>query len=575
MIKKKILVIDDEEPVRKWVVAILAAEGYDCRESGDGVLGYSVAESFMPDVILSDINMPQASGYDVFERLSQNPKTASIPFIFLTGSDMPEDVRKGMNFGADDYLTKPIAAADLLASVHARLNKKQQQEQQIQIKVQHVRDALVHENYYDAVTHLPNRQFLIKQFQGLNRADLQKVPLAIVSIGLDSLIHITEAFGARGAQIVLHVANDRIKQCLNPEDLLYRGEYDSFNVLIWNVSDQQKIEMQMQAIIQSFKDPVPIADHPCRIKVTIGWTIYDPNSDEPLETFLNHAATARQKAFNDSSQAFQKYYPEMQKFVVDRLMLENYLYKALENDEFRLVYQPQVNVATGQVKAVEALIRWHSSKLGVVNPLQFIPIAEKTGLILSIGKWVIDESCRQWRRWRDQGLDLKMAVNISGRQLRDGDLPRQVAEAMLASKIPQGALELEITESLLIKDVDNTIDQMKALKQQGVTIAIDDFGTGYSSLAILKKLPFDALKIDRSFITDIEVQASNIEIVETIIKMAQTLNLKTIAEGVETPEQLNCLKRLHCEEFQGFLFSRPKPESEMTLFLAENLMGKS
>lgn len=566
--KPKVLVIDDDAAIRKWLITVLSEEGYACQGAEDGQLGSAMAESLTPDVILCDIQMPKATGQDVFEQLSKNPKTALIPFIFLTGNTLPKDVRSGMNLGADDYLTKPIVAADLLNSVRARLNKKKSLDQQIQIKVQHVRDALAHENFYDALTHLPNRKFLLKQFQGISRGDLQMIPLAIVNIAVDSIVHITEAFGVSGANSVLKKARDRIKRCLNSEDLLYRGgEYDSFDVLIWNAKEPEEIEIQIQEILQSFSEPITVNSHVCRIKASIGWTVYDVNSGEPLETFLNHAATARHNAVKKSEKSHQRYFPEMQKLVIDRLMLETYLYSALKNKEFILLYQPQVDIKTGKIKAVEALIRWNSKELGMVSPLQFIPFAEESGLILQIGKWVLEESCRQLNQWQQDGWKLKMAVNISGRQLEAGDLTDNVKEALRSFEISPDSLEIEITESLLIKDFEKTTKQMEVLKKQGITIAIDDFGTGYSSLSNLKKLPFDTLKIDRAFIVDIDTYAENAEIVAAIIKIAKTLKLKTLAEGVETREQLECLRNLDCDEYQGFLFSRPVSDSEISRLL--------
>ena len=561
--QKKILVIDDDDAVRKWIALVLTKEGYDCHEAGDGNIGASIAEIFNPDVILCDIEMPGIDGYAVFKRLSENPKTALIPFIFVTGRNLREDIRKGMSLGADDYLIKPMAEAELVDSVRARLIKKQLQDRQGQKKIQRARDAVTREISYCRLTHLPNRQLLLKQFLEMNESSFLVDSFAVLSLGMDNLRDITEAFGSRCEEIVLRAVVRRLNRHLDSGAMLYRGKHDSFDVLIRNTKDKNKLEALMKEIIHALSASFSYKNQMFRIKVSIGCTFYEQQSGAQVETILNRAETARHYARKEAEKGYRFYIPEMQKSVVDRMTLENHLYKALKNNELSLCYQPQLDIQGRQIHAVEALLRWHNSKLGMIAPLQFIPLAEVNGLILPIGKWVLEESCRQLKEWQQAGLDLRMAVNISRRQLEEGDLAENVEEILGQSGVRPSCLELEITESLWMKNLSRIQEQIKVLKNTGVMIAIDDFGTGYSSLASLKKIPFDTLKIDRSFITDIETHASNTEIVGAIIKMSKTLKLKTVAEGVETQEQLDCLKTLNCDEFQGYLFSRPVPAPEI------------
>lgn len=567
--KKKILVIDDDSAIRQWVIAALTQAGYDCQEAEDGEIGVALAGIFMPDVILCDVEMPRVNGHEVFRRLSQNSRTSFIPFIFVTGRDLREDVRKGMALGADDYLTKPMTIAELLDSIRTRLNKKQLMDRQGQTKIQHAKDSVARQISYDTLTQLPNRYLLLKQFREMDQTNFIAGPLAILSIGIDNLRHITEAFGAPCEELVLRIVVRRLKRYLDSDAVVYRGKHDSFDVLVRNSKDKNKLESLMKEVVRGLSESISFKKQVFRIQVSIGCTSYDPQKKESVETILNRTETARHFVRKEAEKGYCFYLPEMQKSVVDRLTLENLLYKAVKNKDFALFYQPQLEIGTRHIKAVEALIRWNSSKFGMVAPLQFIPLAEENGLILPIGKWVLDESCRQLKKWQQKGLDLRMAVNISGRQLETGDLVFHVEEALKESGILPGSLELEITESLLIKDFNKTLEQIKSLREQGVMIAIDDFGTGYSALSSLKKFPFDTLKIDRSFITDIEAHVSNLEIVSAIIKMAQNLNLKTVAEGVETLGQLECLKKIHCDQFQGFLFSRAVPAQDI-LPLVEN-----
>ncbi len=565
--KKKILVIDDEPSVRDWMMAALAAEGYDCQAAENGDIGVSIAGIFLPDVILCDVEMPQVNGYEVFQRLSQNPRTALIPFIFVTGRDLQTDVRKGMALGADDYLTKPISLNDLLDSIKTRLDKKQFRDQQGQVKIQRAKDQLNRQISHDALTGLPSRVRLLKQFHGMEEGFFTSPFLAVLSVGIDNLNSITEAFGSACGEMSLCTAVQRLTTCLGGGMLIYQGKHDSFDILARDIKDKENLETLMRAVSQSLGRPVSFNEHVFRIRSSIGCAFYDPQKTERMETVLTRAETARYYARRESGKGWCFYLPEMQKTVADRLTLENDLYQALKNQEFSLLYQPQVDLAARRVKAVEALIRWKNDHFGTLSPLQFIPMAEENGLIQTIGKWVLKESCRQLKEWHKDGLDLRVAVNISGRQLESGNLPQEVSEVIAKSGIPPACLELELTESLLIKDTGKTLAQMKALKDQGVMLAIDDFGIGYSSLASLRKFPFDTLKIDRSFIQDIETRPENAEMVSAIIKMAKTLKLKVLAEGVETRLQLECLKDFQCDEFQGFLFSPPVPAAQIPSLL--------
>ena len=563
--KKKILVIDDDAALRNWMHETLTGSGYDCHEAGDGGSGVALANLFLPDVVLCDIEMEKISGYDVFGELARNPKTALIPFIFVTGHDLRDEVRKGMNLGADDYLTKPMTTGELLDSVRARLGKKQFQARQTQTKIQRARDAIVREHSHDRLTHLPNRQLLLKKFREINQNEASEDSLTVLSVGVDNLDRIAEGFGDRCEEAVLCGMARRLNRILSAGATLFQGKHDSFDILIREDQDKGHLESVMKEIVHGLSESFAWQKQVLRTKISVGCAFSKSQAldSEETETILNRAETARYVARKEAEKGYQFYVPKMQKSVVDLFTLENQLYKALKNDEFSLFYQPQVDIGTYQIKAVEALIRWKSRKLGMISPLQFLPLAEENGLIVSIGKWVLEESCRQLKKWHSESLRVRVAVNVSGRQLEAGDLVNHVEDALNQAEVPPDSLELEITESLLMKDLDGILEQMKAFKQRGVRMAIDDFGTGYSSLNCLKKLPFDTLKIDRSFINDIETHAANTEIVATIIKMAKTLKLKSVAEGVETREQLKCLKGLHCDEFQGFLYSRPVPASEI------------
>jgi len=573
IVKKKILIIDDDAALRYWFADVLSEAGYDCHQAESGDAGVALAGVFLPDVILCDIEMPDTNGYEVIQRLLLSPKTALIPFIFITGRDGRDEVRKGMTLGADDYLTKPMTAAELLDSVRVRLYKKKSLDIRVQTRVQRAKDLLTHEVSYDRLTRLPNRQLLLKQFRKTDQTHYSVDSLAILSVGVDNLSNIADAFGPRCEQIVLRASVRRLKRQLGSGALIYRGKHDSFDIVLRNVKDKP-LETLMKEITRALSESICFKKQVLRVKVSMGCSFYDPHENTQMEIIVTRAETARHYASKEAEDGYRLYLPEMQRSVFDRLTLENRLYKALKNNEFLLFYQPQVDIKTGRIKAVEALLRWKNSELGMISPLHFIPLAEENGLINPIGTWVLEESCRQIKKWKEAGLDLTVAVNVSGRQFESGELPDIVENTLKQSGVEPASLELEITESLLMKDSEKILAQMTVLKTKGILFAIDDFGTGYSSLSSLKKFPFDTLKIDRSFVTGIETHASNTEIAATIIKMAKTLKLKTLAEGVETREQLECLKGLHCGEYQGFLFSRPLPASEVRLLLEKTLTLK-
>lgn len=568
LIKKKVLVIEDTASVRDFMVESLRTAGFECREAHDGSAGVELAKVFLPDIILCDVEMPVMGGYEVFRRVSENPQNCKIPFIFVTGNDSRDDLRKGMASGADDYLTKPFTIKELLESVNARLGKMNLRDQEMKDHVKDIKKSLIERVFRDRVTGLPSRQMMLKRFREIAKSG--SVPsAAVLNIGINNLGYISEAFGPRCRDYVVKTTSQRLKRCFDLEAELFWGEHDSFDVLIPHLAEQEKLESLMKKIIKNLDDPFQFESHHFRKSVSIGCSFYTAKAGY-AETTMDHAETARRYALKEGGKGYGFYLSGMQKSVQDRLTMENCLFKALERKEFILNFQPQVDIRTNQIRGVEALIRWKSDELGMVSPLHFIPLAEKSGLIVPIGEWVLNESARQLRKWQDAGAKLSMAVNISGRQLEAGDLVEKVESTLEQSGIPPETLELEITESLLVKNTDSVIAQMKALKDRGVMIAIDDFGTGYSALGSLKKFPFDTLKIDRSFIRDLTTHSSDTEIVSAIVKIAQTLKLKTVAEGVETPDQLDCLKNIACDEYQGFLFSKPVPDVEIMPFMSKN-----
>jgi predicted signal transduction protein with EAL and GGDEF domain len=333
---------------------------------------------------------------------------------------------------------------------------------------------------------------------------------------------------------------------------------DEFTVLLTCFNHEEDAAKVAARIIEKTALPYQIEGQEVFVTLSIGIATY-PGDGTSQDILFRNADTAMYHAKFLGKNTFQFYRSAMNEAAMQRLTLENHLFKALERKEFHLHYQPQVNIQNGTIVGVEALLRWSHPELGMVSPLEFISIAEENGLIIPITEWVLAEACRQNKAWQDQGLlpHVRVAVNISTQVLKQRDLPSMIADVLEKSGLDPAYLDVEITESVMLHNVEGTIKLLKTIRDMGVSISIDDFGTGYSSFSYLKQLPVHAIKIDRSFVKDLPGNPEDIAIVKAIIATSHSLSLNVIAEGVETPEQLEFLGRHACDEFQGYLFSKP------------------
>lgn len=410
--------------------------------------------------------------------------------------------------------------------------------------------------YRDPLTGLPNRLLLNDRLaQALDQANNNKQTLGIMFIDLDRFKYINDTLGhAVGDELLIEVAK-RIETCVGKADTVSRQGGDEFIVLVPNTTSDE-VTKKAQKIIDSFSHSVMLNEQELFVTPSIGISLY-PGDGRDIEALIKNADTAMYRVKEQGKNNFQFYTPEMNEAVTKKMQLEVGLRKALERNEFHIVYQPQIDVKTGQVIGAEALLRWEHPELGSISPAEFIPIAEETGLILQIGEWVLRGACLQNKQWQKDGFrELRVAVNISSRQFQQSDLVERVSEILKETGLAPEYLELELTESI-IQDSKYAVAKMQQLKEMGIHLSIDDFGTGYSSLSYLKTFPIHTLKIDRSFTSNIYTDTKDASLVETIIAMAHNLDLKVIAEGVETEEQLQFLQQKQCNEAQGYFFSRP------------------
>jgi diguanylate cyclase (GGDEF)-like protein/PAS domain S-box-containing protein len=444
--------------------------------------------------------------------------------------------------------------------------------------------------YYDSLTHLPNRQLYNEQQSfALSSARRHSSKVATVLFDLDHFKRINETLGHSVGDRLLVAVAERLRQCVRDYDAICRADAsssgsgttlarlggDEFILAMADIDRVEDAAKAAQRLIEAMQEPFRLDEHEIVVTASIGISLY-PDDGEDSETLLKNADSALYHAKDAGRNNYQFYNQSMNAKAFARLSLEGSLRRALEKQEFLLHYQPQVDARSGAIVGAEALIRWRHPDLGLVSPLDFIPLAEESGLIVPMGEWVLQTACAELKAWQDAGnRALRMAVNLSGRQFRQRDLVEVVQRAMNAAGIDPQTLELEITESVLMQDASETTRLLDNLRALGVHLSVDDFGTGYSSLSYLKRFPIDALKIDRSFIRDIASDPDDAAITTAILAMAGGLGLEVVAEGVETMEQLAFLRGRECQMIQGYLFSKPLPAEQMRALLSDQAAGKT
>ena len=423
-----------------------------------------------------------------------------------------------------------------------------------------VEEQIEYQAYHDALTGLPNRRlFRDRLTVALAHARRMKHPLAVMFLDLDRFKVVNDTLGHSTGDELLKAVGARLQVSLREEDSIARMGGDEFTILLADLKSTDTAAKIAQKVLDTVALPLQIDGTELFVTTSIGIALF-PSDGDTAETLLANADHAMYRAKDAGRNSYQMFTPAMNNRALERLALENDLRHALDRGELVLHYQPQINIASGRVTGVEALLRWNRPGFGLVGPKDFIPIAEETQLIVPIGEWVLREACRQAREWRgDRAGGFRMAVNLSPRQFQHSDLPHVIAAALELSGIAPHDLELEITESLAMQNTTRTISTLQRLREMGVQIAIDDFGTGHSSLNYLRSFPIDSVKIDQEFVQEIEASAADRAIVSAVIGMARGLGLRVTAEGVETEEQLAFLREQGCEDVQGFLFGEPVP----------------
>ncbi len=575
-----IMMVDDE-PLNMQVLQLhLEAAGYRRFVSVErSTEALAAMRRERPGVLLLDLNMPEVTGFDILAELKEDPELCDLPVVVLTSAtDAPTKLR-ALELGASDFLAKPVDQSELALRVRNTLAARAWQRR--------ARDL-------DPLTELPNRAYLTRLIGcRLATGDAAGLRTALLLLNIDRFKQINNSLGtAAGDSVLVGVAQRLVAtfghraaapsdasmsdasmrdapMLAGRADCVARLEADRFAVLMPIDDDAHGRDLvaAIDRFLAALGTPFVVDGRPMFIDASVGIVLLE--ADATAEQLLNDAGTALVGARARTDAAYAFYAPAMDEAARKRLGMENGLRTAIEFGELHVEYQPKVDVASGAIRGAEALVRWTHPEFGLVPPVDFIPLAEHVGMIVPIGEWVLRESCRQMAAWHALGyVDLRIAVNVSIRQLQAPDFAATVARALADTGLEPGALVVELTENMIMDDAEASLAQLRRLKALGLALSIDDFGTGYSSLGYLQRFPIDQLKIDRSFIMAIDSPERPVPIVKAVISLAHDLGLSVVAEGVETRDQLARLKALRCEEYQGYLYSRPVPAGAFEALLA-------
>jgi diguanylate cyclase (GGDEF)-like protein len=576
----KILMVDDSPEVHQVTRLVLRSMSFLGRPL-EFISGYSAAEGreliqLHPDaaVILLDVVMEtDDAGLGLVKFIREQIGNNLIRIILRTGQPgMAPEETVISQYDINDYKNKSELSDDRLQNSlilalrsYERLYMEYQRRQEGERRIEYLA-------YYNVVTGLPNRTLLLDRIsQAVQTATRNNWNVAVLYLDLDQFKNVNDSLGHNFGDLLLKAVAQRLRSLVRKEDTVAHIGGDEFVVVLPNLKEHLNSSLVAEKILTTIREPYLIDEQELHITASIGISVC-PNDGNDGLTLLRTADTAMYQSKASGRNAYAFFTPEMTARAQETLRISNDLRRAIERKEFVLHYQPQIDLVTGHIVGAEALVRWQHPEWGLVFPGKFIGVAEDTGLIQPIGEWVLREACRQNKAWQAAGLPhIDMAVNLSAKQFDHNQIERLTKEVLKESGLAAHYLELEVTESMIMQNVEQAIVVMKKLKSIGVKLSIDDFGTGYSSLNYLKRFPIDKLKIDQTFVRDIGVDDDDSAIVTAIIGLAKSLNLRVIAEGVEKELQLGFLRKGNCDEMQGYYFSKPIPAADFEALVRQHV----
>ncbi|MHC5858676.1 two-component system response regulator [Nostoc sp.] len=597
--KKDILIIDDMADNLRVLSSILTREGYNVRKALNWQMALTATQTVLPDLILLDIMMPEVDGYEICQTFKAWELTADIPVIFISALDDVFDKVKAFRVGGVDYITKPFEFQEVLVRVQNQLALRSARLEILKLNVeledrvkertselettlqklqqeihsrQKLQSQLLDIALHDSLTGLPNRVLFIRRLENaLNRAKQESsYQFAVLFLDCDRFKVVNDSLGHLvGDELLIGIAC-RLQACLIPIDALARLGGDEFGILLENITDINIAIQVAEQILQQLSLAFKLSRYEVFMNASIGISWGNKDYDRP-EYLLRDADTAMYRAKAQGRGKYHVFNPAMHQEAIQLLELENDLRRAVERQEFLVYYQPIVSLNTGMISGFEALVRWRHPIRGLVSPTEFIPVAEETGLINAINTWVLQSACHQlsiWQHFPVTPEPLTMSVNLSARLFLQPNFVQQIDRIIYENKIDPAYLELEITESVIMENSQAIKIILQQLKQRKIKLIMDDFGTGYSSLSYLHSFPFNALKIDQSFVKRMQENKENMGLVPAMIGIANSMGMSAIAEGVETEEQLAQLRSLNCNFAQGYLFSKPIEQQLVLKLLA-------